>query len=212
MKELLAKEKKKQSLLMKFGYDIPRSRDFILVKSRLGRGSLLEVGTGKGHFTVVLARKRFSLTSIDLDPIPQKLAREYLRQERLGKRVRILVMNAEKLKFASHSFDNVISVNFMHHAKKPIKCLEEMIRVTRKKIVIADVNKKGEIVLERLHKREGHGHPRSRISFTNMRTLLQKNGFQVKIYKGFCQIIIVAEKGIKPKGVSNENMYSNRNK
>ena len=195
MKELLAKEKQRQALLKKFGYDIPRSRDFILAKSRLAQGSLLEVGTGKGHFTVVLARRGFPLTTIDSDPVPLKLSREYLRQKGFGTRVRILVMNAENLKFPGRSFDTVISVNFMHHAKKPIECLAEMIRVMKTKLVIADVNTKGEAILERMHKREGHSHPRSKISFPEMKVFLQKNGLQVKTYKGFCQTVLVAEKG-----------------
>jgi ubiquinone/menaquinone biosynthesis C-methylase UbiE len=196
MKELLAKEKQKQILLKKFGYDIPRSRNFVLAKSRLKKGSLLEVGTGKGHFTVALAKKGFSLTSIDLDPAPQKMAREYLRQGGIKQRARILVMNAEELKFPDHSFESIISVNFMHHAENPIQCLTEMARVARSKIVIADINKKGEAVLERAHKRDGHSHPRSRISFEAMRAFLQKKGFTVKTYKGFCQTILVAQKEV----------------
>jgi ubiquinone/menaquinone biosynthesis C-methylase UbiE len=195
MKELLIKEKQKMALLKKYGYDISKSRNFILAKAQLNRGSLLEIGTGKGHFAVALVKKGFLLTSIDLDPAPQKMAREYLNRAGTQKRVRILVMNAESLKFSSQSFDAVISVNFMHHAKNPLKCLAEIARVAKFKVVIADVNKKGEAILAMVHKREGHEHPRSRISFPAMRAFLQKKGFQVKIYKGFCQIILVAEKG-----------------
>lgn len=195
MKALLAKERKKQTLLKKSGYDIPRSREFIFSKAGLKRGPLLEIGTGKGHFTLVLARKGFRVVSVDLDPAPQRLAREYLRQKGLSPKVRILVMNAENLKFPQGSFESVISVNFMHHARKPIACLAEMVRAVRSKIVIADVNKKGEAILERVHKKEGHGHPRSRISFARMKVFLQKKGFVVKTYKGFCQAVLVATRG-----------------
>lgn len=197
MKEMLVKEKEKQVLLKKLGYDMPRSRQFVFQKARLRRGSLLEIGTGKGHFTVVLAQKGFSLTSIDLDPAPQKMAREYLRQRKLERKVRILAMNAERLKFPAHSFDTVVTVNFMHHAQKPITCLSEMVRVVRNQIVIADVNKKGEKILERVHRQEGHGHPRSRISFAGMRAFLRRKGFSVKTYKGFCQTVLVASRGRK---------------
>lgn len=194
MRKLLEKENKKQMLLKRLGYDIPRSRSFILAKSRLVKGSLLEVGTGKGHFTVTLAEKGFSLTSIDLDPIAQKLARKYLKQKRLEKRARILVMDAERLKFPKESFDSVISVNFMHHAKKPYQCLTEMIRVVKNKIVIADVNKKGEKILEQIHNQDGYTHPRSLAAFSVLRHFLNKRGFVTKTYKGFCQTIIVAER------------------
>lgn len=207
MTELLTKEKQKQRLLRKLGYDIPRSQDFILSKSRLKPGPILEIGTGKGHFTVALAKRGFWVASIDLDPKPQKMAREYLRQKRLSKNVRILIMNAENLDFPDDSFENIISVNFMHHAQRPIRCLSEIVRVARSKIVIADINKKGEDILDRVHKREGRRHPRSRISFLDMRAFLQKKGLVVRTYKGFCQTIFVAQKGAK-----NENMHSNRNK
>lgn len=197
MRKLLEKENKKQMLLKKLGYDIPRSRSFILAKSRLAKGSLLEVGTGKGHFTVTLAEKGFLLTSIDLDPVPQKLARKYLRQKRLQKKARILVMDAERLKFPDGSFDSVVSVNFMHHAKKPYQCLAEMIRVVKNKVIIADVNKKGEKILERIHNRDGYAHPRCLAAFSAMRDFLNKRGFVTKTYKGFCQTIIVAERRAK---------------
>ncbi len=195
MKELLIKEKQRVALLKKYGYDICWSRDFILKKAQLRKGTILEIGTGKGHFAVALAKKGFSLTSIDLDPTPQKMARIYLQRAALGKKVRILVMNAEKLKFSSHSFDNIVSVNFMHHAKNPLKCLAEIVRVAKSMIVIADVNKKGDAILERARKQEGHSHTRSRISFPVMKGFLQKKGFEVKTYKGFCQTILVAQRG-----------------
>lgn len=193
MKELLAKEKQKTAILKKYGYDIVRARDFILKKAKLGHGPILEIGTGKGHFALALAQKGFSLTSVDLDLVPQRLAREYLRQKRLDKKVRILVMDAEKLKFPDESFNAVVSVNFMHHAKNPVRCLNEMVRVAMTKIVIADVNAKGADILRRVHKREGHDHPPSRISFLAMRQFLERKGFSVKTYKGFCQTILIAQ-------------------
>lgn len=195
MRNLLAQERQKQVLLKKYGYDIGRARAFILEKSRLKPGRLLEVGTGKGHFTRTLAQKGFSFVSIDLDPQAQKIAREYLRQDRNQKKVRIKVMDAGRLKFSSQSFNAVVSVNFMHHARKPFVCLSEMARVVREKIVIADVNKKGETILERLHQREGKSHPLSKATFSSMRSFLEKKGFDVKTYKAFCQTILVAEKG-----------------
>lgn len=54
-------------LFEKYGYYIPKARNFILAKSKLSKGRVLEVGTGKGHLAIVLARKGFKFTSIDLD-------------------------------------------------------------------------------------------------------------------------------------------------
>jgi len=194
MKELLSKEKYKTALFKKSGYDIARARDFILTRSQLSNGSLLEIGTGKWHFTLSLARKGFNLTSIDSDPGPQKLAMDYLKKEGLGRNVHIQEMDAEDLRFSRGFFENIISVNFMHHANKPISCLREMVRVARKKIVIADVNKSGAAILKKIHQQEGHRHPDSRISFERMRDFLKNKGFFVKTYKGFCQTVLVAER------------------
>lgn len=197
MNQWLVKEQQKQALLKRYGYDMARSHDFILEKSSLSQGSLLEIGTGKGHFTRLLAKKNISFVTIDLDVSAQKIAKEYLALDHRQKKVCVRVMNAEKLKFGNLYFDTVVSVNFMHHAQKPFLCLKEMVRVVRRKIVIADVNCQGAKILERFHAGEGHRHPRSRVSFGEMREFLQKKGFAVKIYRGFCQTILVSEKGEK---------------
>jgi len=194
MKELLIKEAQKQALLKHCGYDMVRARKFILAKASLREEKLLEIGTGKGHFTRALARRGLIFTSIDLDDKPQKLAREYLRLDQLTRQVRIMQMNAENLQFCDQAFEAVISVNFMHHARRPSACIREMVRVAKTKIVIADINKQGEKVLERVHALEGHKHARSRTTFLQMRAFLLKRGFRVRIFKGFCQTILVAEK------------------
>ncbi|HOD12040.1 MAG TPA: class I SAM-dependent methyltransferase [Candidatus Omnitrophota bacterium] len=195
MKDWFSIEKRKQRSLKDHGYDIVRSRDFILQKAKIGKGSLLEIGTGKGHFTLALARRNFLFTAIDLDASAQKVARQYLRRYGLENMVAIRKMNAEKLSFSNQSFDIVISVNFMHHAQKPFLCLREMVRVAKKKIVIADINQKGAQALDRFHANEGRQHPRSHVSLKEVRSFFQKSGFTVKTYKGYCQTVLVARKG-----------------
>ena len=57
-------------------------------------------------------------------------------------------MNAERLRYKPDYFSQVISVNFIHHAKNPARCLKEMMRVTKNKLIIADINKKGEWIIK----------------------------------------------------------------
>jgi len=194
MKEILEQESYRLKQLKKLGYDIKRSREFIFEKAGLGHGSILEVGTGKGHFALLLAGKGFVLTSIDLDPGAQQVARQFLKADCLQRKVRLKLMDAAKLDFSSQSFDQVVSVNFMHHAQQPRRCLAEMGRVARDKIIIADINKKGERILEQMHKKEGHDHSRSGMTFDQMRSFLEGKGFSVKTFKGFCQTVLFAEK------------------
>lgn len=194
-------------LFKKYGYDIPKARNFILAKAKLTKGRILEVGTGKGHLAVVLAKKAFKFVSIDLDKNAQKIAKEILKNLRLDKFVVLKIMDAERLRFPDGYFDSVISVNFIHHAKNPSKCINEMVRVTRDKLVIADLNKKGERIMKKVHGLDGHKHYASKMSLSSVRTLLEKLGMSVKTYYDSCQIVLVAQ-----KGAENEVMYSHRNK
>ncbi|MFZ2938313.1 MAG: methyltransferase domain-containing protein [Candidatus Omnitrophota bacterium] len=75
-------------LFKEYGYDIPKSRKFIL------------------------------------DRKAQKIAKLKLKSFKLDKSVPFRIMNAEKLQYRNDSFDHVISVNFIHHAKNPAKCLK----------------------------------------------------------------------------------------
>lgn len=181
-------------LFKDYGYDIPKARNFILAKADLNKGQVLEVGTGKGHLAIVLAKKSFTFTSIDLDRKAQKIAKTILEELKLDKRAVFKIMNAEKLDFPDNSFVSVISVNFIHHAKNPTKCIQEMARVTKEKLVIADLDKRGERIMGKVHSLDGHKHATSKMSLSSVRALLGKLGLSVKTYHGSCQIVLVAKK------------------
>ncbi len=196
MDNVIKEDQARLKLFKKYGYDIPRARNFILVNARLSRGKVLEVGTGKGHLAMALAKKGFKFTSIDLDRKAQGVARVILQDLRLDKFATFKIMDAERLRFPDNYFDSVISVNFIHHAKNPVKCIKEMVRVAKKKLVIADLNKKGERVMEKVHSLDGHKHRASRISLSSVRTLLKKLGLSVKTHYDSCQMVLVARKGV----------------
>jgi len=195
MEGLIKQYQDRLKLFKKYGYDIPRTRKFILTKAKLAKGKILEVGTGRGHMAAALARKGFKLTSIDLDRNAQNAAQANLKAIKLDTLVTLKKMNAEKLRYKDNVFDYVISVNFIHHAKNPVKCLREMIRVVKKKLIIADLNKKGEQIVERVHKLDGHNHPVSKMSLQGAKAFLEKAGLNVKVYRDSCQTIIIAKKG-----------------
>ena len=156
---------------------------------------MLEVGTGRGHMAVVLAKNGLKLVSIDLDRKARNAAKLKLKSLKLDKFVLLKIMNAERLKYKDNSFDYVISVNFIHHAKNPVKCLKEMIRVAKNKLIIADLNKQGEKVMEKVHALDGHKHEASKLSLLGVKEYLEKTGLVVKVYKDVCQTLIVAKKG-----------------
>jgi len=195
MDNLIKEGQVRLKLFKKYGYDIPKARNFILSKAKLSKGRMLEVGTGKGHLAIVLAKKGFRFVSIDLDRKAQGVAKTVLKEWKLDKLVILKIMDAERLRFPDNSFDSVISVNFIHHAKNPVKCIKEMVRVTKEKLVIADLNKRGERIMDKVHSLDGHKHHVSRMSLNSAKTLLEKLGLSVKTYYDSCQTILVAKKG-----------------
>ena len=133
MDDVIKRDKGRLKLFKKYGYDIPRARKYIISKAKLVKGgSLLEIGTGRGHMATILAKNGFRFISIDLDRKAQNAARVHLKTMNRDKSVILKIMDAGKLRYKDDSFDNVISVNFIHHAKNPVRCLEEMMRVTKK--------------------------------------------------------------------------------
>jgi len=196
MNNLLKQDQDRLKLFKKYGYDIPKARNFIITKAKLSKGKILEVGTGRGHMAIALAKKGFKLTSVDSDRKSQYVARASLKAIKLDKLVTFKIMNAERLQYKDDFFDYVVSVNFIHHAKNPNKCLEEMIRVTRNKLIIADINKRGKRIMEKVHRLDGHSHAASKMSLQGVKTFLDKAGLSVKAYRDSCQTIIIARKGV----------------
>jgi ubiquinone/menaquinone biosynthesis C-methylase UbiE len=183
-------------LFKKYGYDIPKARRFILARAKLSKDdSLLEIGTGRGNMATLLAQNGFKFISIDLDKKAQDAARIHLKMIKRDKLVNTKMMNAERLRYKDDYFSQVISVNFIHHAENPVKCLKEMMRVTKNKLIIADINKKGERVMEKVHGLDGHSHKKSKMLLRETEAMLKKTGMKVKVYKDTCQTVLVATKG-----------------
>jgi ubiquinone/menaquinone biosynthesis C-methylase UbiE len=195
MEDLIKQDIDRQKLFKKYGYDIPKARNYIIAKAKLAKGKILEVGTGRGHMAIALAKKGFKLTSVDLDIKGQTVTKVSLKAMKLDESVILKIMNAERLRYKDGSFDYVISVNFIHHAKNPARCLKEMIRVVKNKLVVVDINKRGERIMEHVHRLDGHSHEVSKMSLRNVKLFLEKFGLKVKVYRDTCQTIIIANKG-----------------
>jgi len=197
MNNAIKQDMERLKLFKKYGYDIPKARNFILSKAKLAKGSsMLEIGTGKGHMTVVLAKKGFKLITIDLDKKVQNIARMHLESIKRSSSAILKIMDAEQLRYKDNSFDYIISVNFIHHAKNPGKCLKEMVRVAKNKLVIADINKRGERIMEKVHRLDGRNHEISKISLKETAELLKRKGMKVRVYRDICQTVLIAKKGV----------------
>jgi len=196
MEDVMKRDMERLKLFKKYGYDISKARSYIIAKAGLTKGGrMLEIGTGRGHMATALAQKDFKFISIDLDEKAQDAARIHLKAIKRDKLVILKIMNAERLRYKADYFNQVISVNFIHHAKNPVKCLKEMMRVTKDKLIIADINKRGEQIMEKVHGLDGHSHEVSKISLKETEVFLKNAGMKVKSYKDICQTVIVAKKG-----------------
>jgi len=197
MDDVIKRDLERLKLFKKYGYDIPKARRFIISKAKLAKGrSMLEVGTGRGHMATALAQKGFKLISIDLDKKPQDVARIHLEAIKHDKLVSLKIMNAERLQYKDDYFSQVISVNFIHHAKNPVRCLKEMIRVAKDKLIIADINGRGERIMKKVHRLDGHSHEVSKMSLKETEGFLKKAGMKVKAYRDTCQTVLIATKGV----------------
>lgn len=84
--------------------------------NRLGasRGKCaLDLGCGEGRHTILLARRGFRVTGIDLEPLALAQARKHLREARVA--AKLLPGNALDLRFGSGTFDVVLDYGCFHH-------------------------------------------------------------------------------------------------
>lgn len=118
----------------------------LLRKNRLKTRSskVLEVGVGSG-LTFPHVPSHIDFTGIDVNK--NMLSQAARKVQRLKKnKINLQIMNAEKMKFASNSFDLVLAPSVLSAMDKPMTGLKEIIRVTRKggKIaVIVNLRKPG---------------------------------------------------------------------
>jgi ubiquinone/menaquinone biosynthesis C-methylase UbiE len=96
---------------------------------------ILDVGCGAGVISVPLSRK-FDVTSLDFSL--KMLLQLKSRKEDLKSELRIINADAHQLPFKDESFDVVVCRFAVWPLHEPQRAISEMVRVTRKKIVIME--------------------------------------------------------------------------
>jgi len=196
-KEVLENHKKyleRVSVYRSFGYDLEKERDFILREAMPLSGKILEAGTGKGHFALALAKRGYSFVTFDISKEEQHFARLNIAYSGLGKKVKFRIEDGERTSFAEASFDEVFSVNVLHHLDNPYKVIDELIRVLAPggKLVISDFSKKGFGVMDKIHALDGKKHESGKASLLDIEKYLAKKGFSIKKAKSAYQHVVVA--------------------
>lgn len=140
-------------------------------------GTVLEIGTGKGFLTRILAAQAEHVTTIDLDAQEQRYAEQHLSEPILRSRVTFVPADAEALPFEANSFDTVVSAYTFHHLKDPFRSIDEMIRVGRTAVGIAEFSAKGFAAVKTVHEMEGFLHEQNGIDFSRVAEHCMQRGF-----------------------------------
>jgi SAM-dependent methyltransferase len=94
-----------------------------------GARLLLDVGTGTGSLSGILARALPEAEIVGVDPASEYLA--YARRQMLSPRVRLIAADAATLPFRDGTFDASLAQLVLHGVPDPGKAMVEMRRVTR---------------------------------------------------------------------------------
>jgi len=186
----------RKELYLKFGFDIDKERNFILDKAKPISGNILEVGTGKGHFALVLAKEGYKFTSVDISIEEQEIAKLNLRYFKFEKSVNLKIENAEHLSFEENSFDIIFSVNTLHHFNAPFKVMDEFSRILTPggKIILSDFNERGFKIIDKVHAARGGIHEKAEFGLRDIEMYLKEKGFKSDRCEGNFQEIVTARK------------------
>lgn len=178
------------------GYDIPAIREKIAhLLSDLSNGAkILDVGCGKGHLALAISRSGKSCTAIDISDEEIYFARLNAIFFDVIDRIDLQIQDARQLKFESQTYDSVVSATLFHHLIHPQLVLNEMLRVCKSpgKIIISDLNEKGQQAVAAVHREEGREHVMVGWSIEEIKSWFENKGFhQTVIEEGGETIISV---------------------
>jgi SAM-dependent methyltransferase len=89
-----------------------------LLKRRLGRGRVLDLGCGQGRHTLLFAGAGFSTVGVDYLLSPLKTVATRARRMGLSRRIRLLVGDALRPPIKPQRFDLLVDYGCFHHVKK----------------------------------------------------------------------------------------------
>ena len=189
---------KRAAVYQSFGYDLESERGFVLEQAKPLRGRILEAGTGKGHFALMLAREGVPFVTFDISADEQSFARLNLAYFGLDKLADFRIEDGERLSFADESFDTILSVNLIHHLDSPYKVIDELNRVLAKggRLVISDFTEEGFRLIDKVHAAEGGSHEAGDLGPEEVEAHLKSKGFACRRTKSVHQWVIVALKRI----------------
>ena len=122
---------------------------------RIANRSILDVGTGTGRAAILMARGGARVTAVDASEEMLAIARSRAVDEHLD--VQFLPGDAHELEFPDRSFDVVISLRMLMHARQWRACVGEMCRVARRLVIVDYPSTMSFALLEAVGRRVTYG-------------------------------------------------------
>ena len=126
---------------------------------------ILDIGTGPGFFTIILAEAGYQVTAVDYTEGMIQKAKENVQKEagNLIERICFQRMDAQNLTFENESFDVVISRNLTWNLEEPEKAYREWIRVLKPGGVMMNFDANWYAYLYDEEKRQGYEQDRKNV-------------------------------------------------
>lgn len=153
--------------------------NIVKIFKKHGVKRILDLGCGSGRHVVYFAKKNFDVCGIDIAEEGIKIAKEWLKKEKLRANLKIGSIY-KKLPYKDSFFDAVISTNTIHHARIETirRAIGEMERVLKPKglIFITVRKRKFKKFWPKFTKIEKYGEQRTSYKVIGSRTYLPIEG------------------------------------
>lgn len=198
--DFLVKENHKKytariDLYRSHGYDIPTLREKMVqqLNGLPKDAAILDIGAGKGHLSLAITKSGKRCTAVDNSSEEIYLLRLNAIYFALDDLIDFQEQDARQLKFESDSFDAILSAAFFHHVIHPELVLNEMLRVCKSngRIIISDLNEKGQQTLSMVLKKEGKDHVMIGRSLKKIKKWFENKKFEVKLIHEDCEDMII---------------------
>jgi len=188
--------KERLAIYKKKGLDFDKHRKFILNRAFPLESDILELGTGTGYTTLLLAKEGYEFVSIDTDEEALKTTAARLVYDKVLSSAKFYIMDATRLKFSDDSFKSIIAINLLHHIADIQKLLSEADRVlcAKGKMVISDFTKEGQEIIDTVHREEGRSHDHPIADQAQIRSFFDKKGYKVEESESMGHWVLIAEK------------------
>jgi ubiquinone/menaquinone biosynthesis C-methylase UbiE len=186
------------ALLRERGFDLLLEYLQIINEAKFQPGRIVELATGTGRTSAILARQGFEVVTGDITLAKRSEALRRISSE-YANRVSQTVLNMERLPFRDRSVPAVISLNTIHELEHPDQCLSEIIRIHDPAgvLVIGDFSEMGFEVMDEVHRIVfGKQHSRGRLSMESVKERLMDLYESVVLIETPLNVSVVCRTGI----------------